>query len=110
MHDSAREAGCYAEQHYKWKAYWYPELSYLRDRKRFWWKVWVDCDRPREGAVYNVYKSTKKFILRLKRGKAPGMDGISHEHLIFGNSEVLRSLLASLYSSILSTGYIPVPI
>ena len=209
MHDSAREAGCYAVQHYKRKAYWCPELSYLRDRKRFWWKVWVDCDRPREGALYNVYKSTKKnfrrrsrhhvtsrvtnehaklysmlksrnmtgfwkviqrkrctqvksslsasnfdvfysnimralpddtheqscdrvaveryytdncdarniqnvrteqvnqFILRLKRGKAPGMDGISHEHLIFGNSEVLRSLLASLYSSILSTGYVP---
>ena len=26
MHDSAREAGCYAEQHYKRKAYWCPEF------------------------------------------------------------------------------------
>ena len=52
-------------------------------------------------------EQVNQFILHLKRGKAPGMDGISHEHIIFGNSEVLRSLLASLYSSILSTGYVP---
>ena len=38
-----------------------------------------------------------QFILRLKRGKAPWLDGIYREHLIFGNSEVLCASLASLY-------------
>ena len=45
--------------------------------------------------------------MRLKRGKAPGLDGIYHEHLIFGNSEVLCASLASLYTGILSTAYVP---
>ena len=33
-------------------------------------------------------EQVNKFIIHLKRGKAPGLDGIYHEHLIFGNSEV----------------------
>ena len=37
-----------------------------------------------------------QFVMRLKRGKAPGLDGIYHEHLIFVNSEVLCASLASL--------------
>ena len=45
--------------------------------------------------------------MRLKRGKAPGSDGIYHEHLIFGNSQVLCASLASLYTGILSTAYVP---
>ena len=39
-----------------------------------------------------------QFIMRLRRGKAPGLDGIFHEHLIFRNSEVLCASLASLYT------------
>ena len=42
-------------------------------------------------------EQVNQFIMRLKRGKAPGLDGIYHEHLIFGNSEVLCASLASLY-------------
>ena len=206
MRDSAVEAGCYSKQHVKSKRYWCPELSKLRDRKRFWWNLWVDNGRPREGSVFSVYKDVKKafrrrsryhvanqsrnqhyklyemikardmtgfwnvikrrrssiqvkssltasdfnsfygavmqalpdssqdqtcdkkffdtyyldncqtmkvqtidaeqvnkFIIHLKRGKAPGLDGIYHEHLIFGNSEVLCASLASLYTGILST-------
>ena len=45
--------------------------------------------------------------MRLKTGKAPGLDGIYHEHLIFENSEVLCASLASLYTGILSTAYVP---
>ena len=50
-------------------------------------------------------EQVKQFIVRLKRGKAPGSDGIYHEHLIFGNSQVLCASLASLYTGILSTAY-----
>ena len=32
-------------------------------------------------------EQVNQFIVRLKRGKAPGSDGIYHEHLIFGNSK-----------------------
>ena len=209
MRDSAVEAGCYSKQHVKPKRYWCPELSKLRDRKRFWWNLWVDNGRPREGSVFSVYKDVKKafrrrsryhvanqsrnehyklyemikardmtgfwnvitrrrssiqvkssltasdfnsfygdvmqalpdssqdqicdkkivdtyyldncqtmkvqtidaeqvnkFIIHLKSGKAPGLDGIYHEHLIFGNSEVLCASLASLYTGILSTAYV----
>ena len=52
-------------------------------------------------------EQVNQFIVRLKRGKAPGSDGIYHEHLIFGNSQVLCASLASLYTGILSTAYVP---
>ena len=34
-------------------------------------------------------EQVNQFIMRLKSGKSPGLDDIYHEHLIFGNSEVL---------------------
>ena len=37
IRDSAVEAGCNSKQHVKPKRYWCPDLSKLRDRKRFWW-------------------------------------------------------------------------
>ena len=52
-------------------------------------------------------EQVNQFIMRLKRGKAPGLDDIYHEHLIFGNSEVLCASLASLYTGIQSTAYVP---
>ena len=33
-------------------------------------------------------EQVNQCIMRLKRGKAPGLDDIYHEHLIIGNSEV----------------------
>ena len=64
MRDSAVEAGCYSKQHVKPKRYLCHELSKLRDRKRFWCKLWVDNGRPREGAVSSVYKDGKKAFGR----------------------------------------------
>ena len=61
MRDSAIEAGCYSKQHVKTKRYWCPELSKLRDRKRFWWKLWVENGRPREGSVFSVYKARRTY-------------------------------------------------
>ena len=67
MRDSAVEAGCYSKQHVKPKRYWCHELSKLRDRKRFWWNLWVDNGRPREGAVFSVYKDVKRAFRRRSR-------------------------------------------
>ena len=67
MRDSAVEAGWHSKQHVKPKRYWCPELSKLRDRKRFWWHLWVDDGRPGEGSVFSVYKDVKKAFRRRSR-------------------------------------------
>ena len=46
-----------------------PELSQLRDRERFWWKIWVENGRPRQGAVFDCYKGVKKLFRKLCRRK-----------------------------------------
>lgn len=48
MESAAEEAG-HRPRKFKPKAYWCPELSLLRDRKRFWWKIWNEAGRPRSG-------------------------------------------------------------
>ena len=64
-------------------------------------------DRQRDAAALLLQtidaEQVNQFIMRLNRGKASGLDDIYHEHLIFGNSEVLCASLASLYTGILST-------
>ena len=42
----------------------------------------------------------KGYISSLKRGKSLGLDGISHEHLIYRNLEALCSRLAALYIAV----------
>ena len=37
------------------------------NRKRFWWRLWNDNDRPRAGAVYETYKYIKKVFRRRTR-------------------------------------------
>ena len=43
----------------------------------------------------------------LRKNKSPGLDGITAEHLIYGKSSLLFSLLASLCTVILSRAYVP---
>lgn len=67
IHDCANEAGCMKTNKFKPKAYWCPELTKLRDRKRFWWRLWNDADRPRSGALYDCYKGIKKMFRKQSR-------------------------------------------
>ena len=67
IRDSAIEAGHYSKQHIKPNRYWCHELSKLGDRKRFWWKLWLDNGRPWEGSVLTVYKDVKKTSRRRYR-------------------------------------------
>ena len=53
IHDSAKEAGCVSKKQFKPKPYWCPQLSLIRDKKRFWWSLWVDNGRPRVGLVFD---------------------------------------------------------
>ena len=47
------------------------------------------------------------LISNLCKNKSPGLDGITAEHLIYGKSSLLCSLLASLYTVILSRACVP---
>ena len=65
--EAASEAGCIPPKTLKPKAYWCPELSSLRDKKRIWWSIWVGCNRPRTGTIFNILKDLKKKFRRLCR-------------------------------------------
>jgi len=67
LHTAAREAGTVPKRIYAPKRFWCPELSQLRDRKRFWWSLWTSCGRPRTGAVFDCWKSAKKVFRRMCR-------------------------------------------
>ncbi|KAK2164342.1 hypothetical protein LSH36_65g03007 [Paralvinella palmiformis] len=41
MVEAAKLASCIPKKQYSPKKYWCPELSRLRDSKRFWWHLWV---------------------------------------------------------------------
>ena len=65
--DAASEAGCIPHKTLKPKAYWCPELSALRDKKRIWWSIWVGCNKPRSGIVFDILKDLKKKFRQLCR-------------------------------------------
>ena len=44
-----------------------PDLSQARDTKRFWWRLWTNNGKPREGEVYKCYKNVKKLFRKLSR-------------------------------------------
>ena len=66
MHKAAKQGNC-SRSPFKPKAYWCPELSRLRDRKRFWWFLWTQNDRPRQGILYECYKGVKKLFRQTSR-------------------------------------------
>jgi protein tyrosine phosphatase len=54
---------------FKLKKYKCPDLTQARDTKRFWWRLWSDNGRPREGEVYKCYKNVKKLFRESSRQK-----------------------------------------
>ena len=46
--------------HHKKNNWWSWDCTITRDRQRFWFTMWKDCGRPREGYVYSSYKLAKK--------------------------------------------------
>ena len=48
-----------------------------------------------------------KFIKSLNRGCSPGIDGITSEHLHYGNSDILSKCLSVLYNSMLKHCCVP---
>ena len=64
LNNAVTEAGCKEKHCNKPKTYWCPEFSHIRDRKRFWWRLWNDNDRPRARAVYETYTYIKNVFRR----------------------------------------------
>lgn len=46
IHSAAKESGCVSNNRNIPKCYWFPLLSQLSDKKRFWWRIWLQCGRP----------------------------------------------------------------
>ena len=46
------------------KPYCAPDLRALAKRKRFWFRLWKSCGRPRSGEVFKCYKQIKKTFRR----------------------------------------------
>ena len=66
--------------------------------------------RETRGAACNRTVTAEQvagFICRLRRGKSSGVDGITAEHLIYGQSPALLAALAHLLSACLSTCSVP---
>ena len=61
LHDAAMRATGPGKKLFKPKPYWCPELSRLRDKKRFWWYSWDSNGRPIHGAVYQCHKDLKNY-------------------------------------------------
>ena len=67
VHDSARQAGCSPKHALKPKRYWCPELTQLKNKKKFWWHIWTECGRPKDNVVHECYKSVKKLFRKVSR-------------------------------------------
>ena len=64
---STEEAGCLKRPGFKPKPYWSPDLTKIRDQKKFWWSLWVECGRPRSGELFKSYKGVKKQYRKVLR-------------------------------------------
>ena len=47
----------------KGKHWWNADCRHSRNKHRFWFQLWRSCGKPREGAVYDVYKYSK-YVFR----------------------------------------------
>ncbi|KAK2141093.1 hypothetical protein LSH36_1164g00034 [Paralvinella palmiformis] len=100
MVEAAKLAGCIPKKQYSPKKYWCPELSRLRDSKRFWWHLWVSNGRPRTGEVFKCCRRVKKAS-----GPESGSCEFTNDQLrikdtVFQNSNILcaQKLKFTIYS------------
>ena len=108
IHTAVEEAGCVTKNNFKPKSYWCPELSALRDRKRFWWSLWDQNGRPRSGVVFDCYKSITKLRIKSCRRATYGLQsvGMSYPGL---NSEAKAHLWRTICCPTLVYGMDTIP-
>ena len=120
IHSATKEAGCTPEVRFNPKPYWCPELSRLREKKRFWWDLWMQNDQPRTGEVYRCYKAVKKLFRQVCRRNVSNLQKEEYRSISYraqnlnkfwssikakrrkkSNSSLQPSKLADYYSSIM---------
>ena len=47
------------------KLWWNNDCSIAKSRVKFWYDIWVSCNRPRSGHVFSSYKLAKKHFRKL---------------------------------------------
>ena len=62
VHTAARSVTQCRPHHPDPKPYWCNELNKLRDRKKFWWKLWLDNGKPKQGQIFVCHKYIKKVF------------------------------------------------
>ena len=67
IHCAVKDAGCLPHQHFRPRPYWCPELTLLRDCKRFWFNIWAQAGKPRCGELFKCYKGVKKLFRQRSR-------------------------------------------
>ena len=88
IHMSSREAGCTPHHNFKPKPYWCPELSVIRDRKRFWYSIWSQNGKPRSGVVFECYKGVKiSYEINKEEYIQPPTTGLYQAQLTFQSEE-----------------------
>ena len=97
LRDAATRAAGPGKKLFKPKPYWCPELSCLRDKKRFWWHLWDSNGRPRHGAVYQCYKDVKKIFRKVSRGK---MQNIIDNGFNYINADYEKRKMSSFWNRI----------
>ena len=66
-----------------------------------------DCHKNKMLNVVVSEADVDQLIAKLSKNCAPGIDGITTEHLLYGRSSTLLSFLANLYTCILCSNTIP---
>ena len=47
------------KSNYKQVPLWYEEVKPYREKSIFWHNIWISCDRPNFGSVYEIMKQTR---------------------------------------------------
>ena len=53
-----------SKKHRKKVHWWNNDCSIARNRQRFWYNIWIQCNRARSGQVFQCYKLAKKEYRR----------------------------------------------
>ena len=52
-----------------------PELKVVKNKAKFWLRIWVSCGRPNRGVVFDLKQSTKRaYKKRLRQSRVSGFD------------------------------------